>query len=102
MKSLVRFGSLAAANTGYIDANSIISIVFASATSIVVTCSPSRTITFTVTSDSNYVIHNYIADILISAAQTSSKPAQSGYALVSILPSITIGATTYTVSFAVA
>ncbi len=101
MKSLVRFGSLAAANTGYIDANSIISIVFASATSVVVTCSPSRVITFTVTSDANYIIHNHIADILISAAQTSSKPAQSGYALVSIAPSITIGATTYTVQFAV-
>jgi len=102
MKPLVRFGALNASGHGYIDANAIISIAFTSATQVTVTYAPSRVVTITVTSDANYIIHNYIADILIGAAQSSVKPSAGASSLLAIPSSVTIGATTYAISFSIA
>lgn len=102
MKPLVRFGALNATGHGYIDASAIISIAFTNATTVTVTYAPSRTVTITVTSDPNYVIHNYVADILIGAAQSTVKPSAGATSTLAIPSSVTIGATTYALSFAVA
>jgi hypothetical protein len=103
MKSLVRFGALNANGHGYIDANAIISIVFTTNLVVTVTYAPSRTVTITSgTADSTYVLHNFITDILIGAAQSSVKPSAGASSTLAIPSSLTIGGTTYALTFAVA
>jgi len=100
MKSLVRFGSLTALNHGYIDASAIISIVFTSNTAVTVTYAPARTVTITSgTPDNSFAVHNFITDILIGAAQSSVKPSAGASSTLAIPSSVTIGATTYTLTF---
>jgi hypothetical protein len=103
MKSLVRFGALNADGHGYIDANAIISIAFTSTSVVTVTYAPSRTVTITSgTADANYAVHNFITDILIGAAQSSVKPSAGAFSTLAIPSSVTIGGTTYALTFAVA
>jgi len=103
MKSLVRFGALNANGHGYIDANAIISIAFTSNAIVTVTYAPSRTVTITSgTSDGTYALHNFITDILIGAAQSTVKPSAGASSTLTIPSSVTIGATTYALTFAVA
>jgi hypothetical protein len=103
MKSLVRFGALNANGHGYIDANAIISIAFTSNAVVTVTYAPSRTVAITSSpTDGSYAVHNFITDILIGAAQSSVKPSAGASSTLAIPSSVTIGATTYALTFSVA
>lgn len=78
MVPFIRVGSLAANGTGYFNPTNVISIIFNSNTTVLVTLSTTNTgadiVTITMsTSDTDYVTHRVIADAIISAAQSSSK-----------------------------
>ncbi len=78
MVPFIRVGSLAANGTGYFNPTNVISIIFNTDATVLVTLFTTNTgadvVTITMsTSDTNYVTHRIIADAIISAAQSSSK-----------------------------